>query len=215
MKKILCVLLVLAVAAAAVFSEEPAEEPAEKKADSLRNDTVAFIAAVEKVPKFSLSAGAGGVFVLGFGGRYDGDDTKTLSLDLGGGGYAFLDATFVELSVGYSGGRTAVMTETGNTKTKDANNFGILDVSLLGKYPIVLGKTSLFPLFGASYNRVFSPEGENIWRIQFGGGMDYKFNERLYLRGQALFGVRLPWENDDGLDLHADYRTRLALGYTF
>jgi hypothetical protein len=215
MKKILCVLIVSAAVIAAVFAEEPAEEPAENKSGTLRDDARAMIAAVETVPKFTLSAGAGGVFVMGFGGRYDGDDTKKLFLDLGGGGYAFIDATFAELSAGYSAGRTTVMTETGGKKTRDSNNFGVLDVSLLGKYPVALGKVSLFPMFGASYHHVFSPEDENIWRIQFGGGMDYKLTEKLYLRGQALFGVRLPWENDDGLDLHVDYKTRLALGYTF
>jgi hypothetical protein len=211
MKKILCALIVLAAVNAAVFAEEPAGDTV----GAFRDKAKAAIAAVETVPKFTLSAGAGGVFVMGFGGNYDGEDTKKLSLDLGGGGYVFLDATFAELSIGYSGGRTSMVTETGDKKTRDSDNFGVLDVSLLGKYPIALGKTSLFPMLGASYQRVFSPESENIWRIQFGGGMDYKLGERLYLRGQALFGVRLPWENDDGLDLHADYRTRIAVGYIF
>jgi opacity protein-like surface antigen len=211
MKKILCALIVLAAVSAAVFAEEWAGE----KAGALRDKAKTAIAAIERVPKFTMSAGAGGVFVIGFGGNYDGEDTKKLSLDLGGGGYAFLDVTFAELSVGYSGGRTSMLMETGDKKIRDSDNFGVLDVSLLGKYPIALGKTSLFSMFGASYQHVFSPEAGNIWRIQFGGGMDYKLSEKLYLRGQALFGVRLPWENDDGLDLHADYRTRLAVGYIF
>jgi hypothetical protein len=211
MKKILCVLIISAAVTAAVF----AEEPAANNSGAFRDDTRAFIAAVETVPKFTLSAGAGGLFVMGFGGSYDGDDTKTLSLDLGGGGFAFLDATFVELSVGYAYGRTTLRTETGGQTTKDSDAQSVLDVDLLGKYPIGLGKVSLFPLFGVNYQHAFSPDDENIWRIRFGGGMDYKFTEKLYLRGQALFGVRLPWENDDGLDLHIDYRTRIAFGYIF
>jgi hypothetical protein len=204
-------LIVSAAVMTAVFAEEPAGE----NAGTFRDDTKAFIAAVETVPKFTLSAGAGGLFLMGFGGSYDGDDTKTLSLDLGGGGFAFLDATFVELSVGYTHGRTTLRTETGGQTIKDSDTMSVLDVDLLGKYPIGLGKINLFPLFGVNYQHAFSPDDENIWRIRFGGGMDYKFTEKLYLRGQALFGVRLPWENDDGLDLHMDYRTKLAFGYTF
>jgi hypothetical protein len=211
MKKIVWALIVLVLVSAAVF----AEEPAAGDAGTFRSDAKSVIAAIETVPEFKLSAGAGGLFVMGFGGSYDGDDTKKLSLDLGGGGFAFLDATFVELSVGYVHGRTSLMTETGNQKTKDSDAFSVLDIGLLGKYPISLGKISLFPLLGANYQHIFSQEDENIWRLQFGGGMDYKFTEKLYVRGEALFGVRLPWEHDNGLDLHIDYRTRLAFGYIF
>jgi hypothetical protein len=107
------------------------------------------------------------------------------------------------------------VTETGNQTTKDSDTFGVLDVGLLGKYPVNLGKMSLFPLLGVNYQHTFSPEDENIWRLQFGGGMDYIFTKKLYLRGESLLGIRLPWENDDGLDLNVDYRTRLAFGYTF
>jgi hypothetical protein len=211
MKKTVWALIVLAVVSAAAF----AEEPASGNAGTFKDNAQSLVAAIETVPQFKLSAGAGGLFVMGFGGSYDGDDTKKLSLDLGGGGFAFLDATFVELSIGYAYGRTSLMTETGSQKTKDSDAFSVLDVGLLGKYPITLGKTSLFPLLGVNYQHIFSPEGENIWRLQFGGGMDYKFTEKLYARGEALFGVRLPWENGGGLDLHIDYRTRLAIGYIF
>jgi hypothetical protein len=133
----------------------------------------------------------------------------------GGGGLAFLDATFVELSVGYAYGRTSLMIETGSQKTKYSDTFSVLDAGLLGKYPIGLGKLNLFPLLGVNCQRVFLPDDENIWRLQFGGGMDYSFTKKLCVPGQALFGVRLPRENDDGLDLHTDYRTRLAIGYIF
>jgi hypothetical protein len=211
MKKTVCVLIVSAALIAAVFAEEPVAE----NTGSLKDKAATVIAALEKVPEFKLSTGAGGLFVMGFGGSYDGDDTKKMTLDIGGGGFAFLDATFVELSVGYTYGRTTLRTEIGDETTKDSDAFGVFDVDLLGKYPVNLGKISLFPLFGVNYQHAFSPEDENVWRIRFGGGMDYKFTEKLYLRGQTLFGVRLPWENDDGLDLNIDYRTRLAFGYTF
>jgi hypothetical protein len=211
MKKTVWALVVLAVASAAVC----AEEPAAGDVGTFKSDAKSLIAAIETVPKFTLSAGVGGVFVMGFGGRYDGDDTEKLSLDLGGGGFAFLDATFAELSVGYAYGRTTVRTKTGGQTTKDTDALSVLDVDLLGKYPVNLGRISLFPLLGVNYQHAFSPDDENIWRLRFGGGMDYKFTEKLYLRGEALFGVRLPWEHDDGLDLYADYRTRLAFGYTF
>jgi hypothetical protein len=211
MKKIVCALIVSAVVIAAVSAEEPAEE----NAGTLRDKAKAVIATVETAPEFTLSAGAGGLFVMGFGYRDYGDDTKTLSLDLGGGGFAFLDATFAELSVGYAYDRTTIRTETGGQTSKDSDALSVLDVDLLGKYPVNLGKVSLFPLFGVNYQHAFSSGNGNIWQLRFGGGMDYKFTGKLYLRGQALFGIRLPWENDDGLDLHADYRTRLAIGYIF
>jgi hypothetical protein len=159
-------------------------------------------------PEFTLSAGAGGIFVIGFGGS-EGNNAETLFLDLGGGGFAFLDATFVELSVGYASGRTIIWTESGGETTEDSDSLGVLDVDLLGKYPFNKGRISVSPLFGVNYQHAFSPGDENIWRIRLGAGMDYKFTEKLYLRSQLLSGLRI-----DG-HLHADFRTRLALGYTF
>jgi hypothetical protein len=162
-------------------------------------------------PKFTLSAGAGGAFVGGFGNRFEGNDAETFFVDLGGGAFMFLDATFAELSVGYATGRTIIRTKSGGQTTKDSATLRVLDVDLLGKYPFNLGsRISLFPLFGVNYQHAFSSGDENTWRIRLGGGMDFKVTEKLYLRVQGLSGFRL-----DGTDLHADLRTRLAFGYIF
>jgi opacity protein-like surface antigen len=158
-------------------------------------------------PKFALSAGAGGIFVIGFG-HSEGNNAKTSSFDLGGGGFAFLDATFAELSVGYASGRTIIRTKSGGETASDT--LSVLDVDLLGKYPFNISRISLFPLFGVNYQHAFSPGDKNIWRMRFGGGMDYKVTDKLYLRCQGLSGFHL-----DGVDLSVDVRAGLALGYIF
>jgi hypothetical protein len=161
-------------------------------------------------PKFTLSAGGGGVFVTGFGGRHEGNDAETLFVDLGGGAFMFLDATFAELSVGYTVGRTFTRTKSGGQTTEDWVALSVLDVDLLGKYPFnVNDRISVFPLLGVNYQYAFSSGDENTRMIRLGAGMDFKVTEKLYLRPQLLSGIRLAREP------YADFRTRLALGYTF
>ena len=67
--------------------------------------------------------------------------------------------------------------------------------SLLGKYPFRLGSITLFPLIGFDYNIVTSALDGDIDLSQFGFlgglGLDFNLNDHLFLRGEAMFHLRL------------------------
>jgi opacity protein-like surface antigen len=140
----------------------------------------------------------------------------------GGGGYAFLDATYAELTIGFSGGsgkykETSTYEQPGQPTQSDVDveyssirNFSI---GLLGKYPIAINpKLSVFPLLGKDYlictaAKIADEDYEGfpddtgkrsddsgdlsaLW-FKFGGGLDYSFSDKIYLRLEALYGIRL------------------------
>jgi opacity protein-like surface antigen len=174
-------------------------------------------------PEFKLSAGAGGYFTSDFGGGGEGsqgDYSKSIKTPyFGGGGFAFFDATFVELSLGIWGGGGTYEEESDlplaiYSAEFDTSVMG-LDIGLLGKYPVAVNdKLTLFPLLGITYRIVLSAEidgnqyknsdGDDasgdfsaLW-FKFGGGLDYSFTDAIYLRGDVLYGLRLAnkFEND-------------------
>jgi hypothetical protein len=189
------------------------------------------------LPEFKLSAGAGGYFTSAFGGGIEEDGEAWFKTPyFGGGGFAFFDATFAEVSVGFFGG---------GGKNEDFfgdMSFMGLDIGLLGKYPFAISdKLSAFPLLGITYRVVLSvkdedgeqytnSDGDNasgdfsaLW-FKLGGGVDYSFTDAIYLRGEALYGLRLAnkvendWVNESdsakallghGLDI------KIAVGYRF
>jgi len=59
---------------------------------------------------------------------------------------------------------------------------------LLGKYPFYFDRFSLFPLLGISYQTPFKGGGLGIMT---GIGTNFNLTERLYLRGEILYGIRL------------------------
>jgi len=129
------------------------------------------------------------------------------------GAFVFFDAAYAELGVNFGYGitkakGTGFMNWTGSpyylgTYNGGATQFGL---SLLGKYPINLGAVTVFPLLGVEYNVVLSWRDENdqelggvsraidLSQLGFlaGVGMDYGLSDRLYLRGEAMFQLRLP-----------------------
>jgi hypothetical protein len=117
-----------------------------------------------------------------------------------------------------------------------------LDIGVLGKYPFAVSeKLSVFPLLGITYRVMlsakmdgedyegFGPDGDGgpgdfsaLW-FKFGGGLDYSFTEKVYLRGSLLYGIRLAnkMENDMKDDWDADpllghgLEVKIAVGYKF
>jgi opacity protein-like surface antigen len=191
-------------------------------------------AAVFAAPKFSLSAGAGGLFSIN--GIYrikTGADSQTITA-VGGGAYVFFDAVFAETTVEFFGGLL-------NGNIPDDWSSTGLNLSFLGKYPFVLGRLTLFPLAGIDYRIALSIMDEmgrpwpvsdtreyNALWFQFGGGADYAITESLYLRGEFLYGFRLrnKEEKDDirtagTWGLRARYKIgrgptlKIAVGYKF
>ena len=159
------------------------------------------------------SVGAGAYFISDFGGGVRGRvDDVNISVEMphfGGGGFIFLDATFVKASLGFfwTGGNTTTgfLGAGGNiTGIGDGGNVTIrgLDFGLFLKYPFVINEQfTVFPLLGINYRAVFTFSiGEQslnrcardlsaLW-LKAGGGMDFPLTGRLFLRGQALYGIR-------------------------
>ncbi|MDR2177803.1 MAG: outer membrane beta-barrel protein, partial [Treponema sp.] len=194
-------------------------------------------------PEFKLSAGAGGYFTSDFGGgaevSYGGTTLFSRKTPYaGGGGFAFFDATYAELSFGFFGGGGTSKTEELNlwnaskeeseAKTSTAG----LDIGLLGKYPIEISeKLSVFPLLGITYRVVISEKWEKLkygkpgdfsalW-FNLGGGLDFSLTDQLYLRGGLLYGLRTAnkFEKDikkgyDFLEAALDTKSLLGHGLT-
>jgi opacity protein-like surface antigen len=189
--------------------------------------------AFAQMPEFKLSAGAGGYFTSQFGGGWK---ARTSPNEMtfpyaGGGGFAFFDATFAELSFGFfaAGGDRKL---NGN-KQFDYSYTG-LDISLLGKYPFALSEQfTLFPLLGIDYRRFISVKQNGtklnnpgdfsaLW-FKLGAGADYAFTEHIFARLGLLYGLRLAskYEKDFTKTMSADTRlghgldVKLAVGYRF
>jgi opacity protein-like surface antigen len=158
---------------------------------------------------FGLSAGLGGYVGGDFGGGSEIDGEKGDTPYFGGGGFAFFDATYAELSAGVL---------VGGGKWSSAYTVSImnLNISVLGKYPIAIGeKLSVFPLLGIDYQAALSLKDEDgedatdkteefsaLW-FKLGGGLDYAITGNLYLRFEALYGIRL--ENEAEKNAKKDY----------
>jgi len=137
------------------------------------------------------------------------------------GGFAFMDATFIEASVSFSFGiitphyliNNEDMTSTeGKDNGYIKMNFTQLGLSILGKFPFDLGNFSLYPMVGVEYNMVvsaFNKDGSKVivddghtitenfsqFGILAGLGIDLPLASAIYLRVQALFNLRFPAES--------------------
>jgi len=124
----------------------------------------------------------------------------------------FFDMVFVELLLGFFGAngtsRIIPMKEEiiiDLTKKEVDVSYGGLDIGFLGKFPFTAGEVlTVFPLLGIQYRSIllFKNKTGNykdydplvfsaLW-FKFGGGMDYSINDSIFLRGQVMYGVRLP-----------------------
>jgi opacity protein-like surface antigen len=179
---------------------------------------------------FGLSAGVGGYVGGDFGGGSEIDGEKGDTPYFGGGGFAFFDATYAELSVGVLGGG-------GKWSSDYSASVMNLNISVLGKYPIAVGgKLSVFPLLGIDFQAALSvkvdgeehdkPEEFSALWFKLGGGLDYAITGNLYLRFEALYGIRLENEaekntkkDNDGVDvttlLGHGLTAKLAVGFKF
>jgi len=187
-------------------------------------------------PTFKLSVG-GGIFAdLGTGGGFESSTEKVevYMPGIAGGGFAFFDATYAELSLGFSGGLGRILIHSENHSINDDPYLSItsFNISLLGKYPFEIGtKWTIFPLLGIDYQLMLSVEDEygvkasdfNALWFKLGAGFDRSFTEQIYLRFSTLYGIRLPnqLEKDavDQLDasvlLGQGLTIKLAIGYRF
>jgi hypothetical protein len=209
--------------------------------------------------EFSVSAGVGGLFGSDFGGGVDASrevagqpvSSKTETPYFGGGGCAFLDVTYAELTLAFfaGGGKYKGSSTVSGTTNSTELDWSItnLNICLLLKYPIEISYAfSLFPLLGIDYGICLSAkiDGNDIedrlgdhkagdfsalW-FKAGAGGDIAFTDEIYLRLEALYGIRLAnkYETDikDSFEKNnssADVKTlfghgltaKLAVGFKF
>jgi hypothetical protein len=161
---------------------------------------VIAVLAVSGVFAQSFSVGVGGYLGGDFGGGTEQGSQKSETPYFGGGGFAFFDATYAELSVGILFG--SMTTKTGNVE--NTSSLTNVDIALLGKFPIEIGDSlSIFPLLGVDYQATLSVKDKNgkeadspgdfsaLW-VKAGAGLDFSLTDSFFLRFEALYGIRLP-----------------------
>jgi hypothetical protein len=190
-KKSILLLIIMAVCGTAVFAQEKTESAS------------------------GINWGVGGFIGGDFGGGVKGTISNSAGSGsvtaempyFGGGAYAFLDSTYLEGTFAVYGGegKYKVTGEVNGQQLPESSETDVaytnLNVGLFVKYPIKLDKSfSLFPLLGAEYNScLFANENEKLiqdsdyfsttW-FKFGGGLDVALAEKVYLRFEALYGLR-------------------------
>ena len=178
------------------------------------------LAATGAFAQIKLSVGGGVSFSADFGGGVDisgyvspyGNVSGSEILENSGFGfYGFLDIDYIEVSLSFVWG-DGTATDSGNLweYPGSANYFfSTMNIGVLGKYPIHMGRMIVFPALGIDYNMVSSmrfngyemPNSGDftaMW-IRFGGGFDYSINADLFIRGTLMYGVRLASKFENNL----------------
>ena len=170
------------------------------------------------LPKFTVSAGIGTYFTSDFGGglefQYDKPPYGAVKFSItesyfGGGGFLFLDVTYIEISAGffYVPGKMNIKSYEEGIGI-DFQGFGI-DSSIFLKYPFIINdRAAVFPLLGICYRAFISTEvktegsdtesrlmesifdGLNVIWFKAGAGFDYSFGGSVFLRAEFLYGIR-------------------------
>jgi hypothetical protein len=208
-KKSLVVFIIAALAAGGIFAQEQEE--------GQFND-------------FSFSAGAGGLIGGDFGGGVEAVGVENKRPYFGGGGFLFFDAAYAELSFGILAGSG----NWGSGRNEKEAAITNLNIELLGKYPYMINeKLSVFPLLGIDYQITVSAKIDGKKYEDFGGGrkagdfnalwfklgvgLDCGITSNVYLRGEALYGVRLTNKAEEDLKNEfygSNVKTRLGHGPT-
>jgi len=130
----------------------------------------------------------------------------------GGGFFAYVDITYVILSLGMGFYDISPVNSDAKKQMDDDKkkiSLTTVDISLFGKYPIPLGGALLFPLLGVDFkiavsaddiyegerffNTFFAPGGavseywSSVW-IKFGVGGDLPLGDKFYIRPMILYG---------------------------
>lgn len=152
----------------------------------------------------------------------------------------FADLTYVQLQIGYErivSGEIEIQNSMSGTATGTFNgNFTYLTLGAFGKYPVVVGSLTVFPLLGLEYKLnlvaedadgkdlkedITSKQESNLnelW-IKAGAGADFKISAKVYVRPSILLGYRFLSELEQ--DMIADFgdmgmdTTVTALGADF
>jgi len=195
------------------------------------------LVAVGAFAQIDMSAGLGGNFSASFDSlKFDGDPAMK-SKFIGGGLFAFFDATFAEVNIGMQlGGMN--MAAGDDDYDDDSMNATYLTFGVLGKYPIDLGGLTVFPLIGIQMDigvglkydgdDVFEDSSDraefmNRFWIKLGGGADINISDQLYVRPSLLYGINFGTKlyrdmkdvHDDFSSFHHGFDLRVAVGFRF
>lgn len=174
---------------------------------------LAFLIGESTFAQIRGNVGVGGYITTDFGGGVEAFvmGIKAASLKtpyFGGGAFVFFDGVFIETNVGFFvvGGEWENYGYSVGTYKLDVSGIGI-DTGILGKYPFHINeRLDLFPLLGITYRQFVSMEidGVDYWNpkidalwFKFGSGLDYSLSDRIYLRWEFLYGIRLSNKFED------------------
>jgi TolB-like protein len=160
------------------------------------------------------SAGGGALFAGGFGGGLKfSNEEQTAMPYCGGGAYLFFDATYAEVSVGFSTGGGKWESADASTADTLPNMPDMLrsyiNIGAFAKCPFPAGNITLFPLMGIEYDASNSVKLKYangyeyrfdgnpyvdgalsaLW-FKFGGGFDAGLGQKVYARAEVLYGFR-------------------------
>ena len=189
---------------------------------------------------FDLSAGLGGNFTINLDSlRYNGE-LITRNRTLGGGFFAFFEASYVEVNIGmlFGGIRTKIPALK-NEYSDDKINVSYLTLGLLGKYPIYLGGITFFPIFGIQSDfglsikyagKKLSTDRKEIYDalskfwLKFGAGADLNLSRSMFLRPIILYGFNfgskenreaMKLMSSDAKSIYHGLDARVVLGIKF
>ena len=151
------------------------------------------------------------------------------------GAFGFFDATYVEADIyiayGFISSKVGSTALGGSSASGFDGNLLQAGGAILGKYPFPIAPNiTIFPLVGIDFNAVFlwiykgkTETKDMLDRSQLGGlagvGLDYYFTSSLFLRGEALFHLRLPeiggFKDFSKYSLGLGPQVKVGVGYKF
>ncbi|MDR1637289.1 MAG: porin family protein [Treponema sp.] len=186
---------------------------------------VALFLTVLGTTVFALDKAAGGGLLLG--GTFQGGSESVLGYDADWtynrtsfGAFGFFGLSqYVEFNLGflYKAGEGTVSTKYDKFDL-EIDPTTALQLGAYGKYPFPISdKFVVFPTAGMDVELTLSDENwwSDLW-IRAGAGVDYFFTDALFLRGHFIYGVAIPFnEQDVHPDVGHGFLVKVGVGYMF
>jgi len=181
------------------------------------NKVIAVVVAVLALGTFSTTSAVnmkwgGDLFFNGtFGGGLRGNTVEfmgyKISIKTPSSGFGFnwfYDLTYAEIDIGLiSGTLTQKGIDIDGDPMDQSDGYAAFNIGALGKYPVALSgydNIGLWPALGIDYSFVgMEWQGKScnsLW-IKFGGGADYAWKEKMFLRAKLLYGIRMANEAEN------------------
>jgi len=184
--------------------------------------------------KSGMSVGGGGFFAADIDGGIAWGSGEYMAMPYTvSGAYLFFDAGYAYASIGYSigGGKWESATAPDLPYAHRTN----VNIGVFAKYPLFAGRVTYYPVLGldwvaSTYGRlayddgteyVFDATGKRpaasalsaFW-VRFGGGVDFKLGQTMFLRAELLYGVRTASEFEKNKAADSNGETRQGHGPT-